>query len=71
MKIDRVTIRYGELRSTGWPEYSNRRYEVEVSAIVDHENGDTPEMVRRSLTEHAKRVVKIEFGDKVDDEMPF
>jgi hypothetical protein len=62
MKIDRVTKRYGELRSTGYPSFSNTRHETELGAIL--ESGDTAAAVGARLLELAKMEVKKDFGDK-------
>jgi hypothetical protein len=32
MIIEKVSVTYGELRSTGYPSFSNRRFEVTLSA---------------------------------------
>ena len=69
MKIDRVAVRYGELRSTGYPDFSNTRHEIELSASL--ESGETANDVKETLLRHAKAAVKRAFGDKIqnDDQM--
>jgi hypothetical protein len=62
MKIDRVTVRYGELRSSGFPSFSNERHELELSAVL--EQGETASEVKNVLTSICKNTVKREFGDK-------
>ena len=62
MKVDRVEVAYGELRSTGYPSFSNRRYEVTLSAML--ETGDVPATVHKLLSDEAKRTVKNQFGDR-------
>ncbi len=74
MKIDRVAVTYGELRSTGFPSFSNKRYEITLEATLTPR--ETAREVRERLTELAKREVKQEFGDNVDQmelplDMPF
>lgn len=62
MKIDKVIVRYGELRSCGYPSYSNKRLEVELSAQL--EPGDIPAEVENKLLDFARTDVKRQFGDK-------
>lgn len=62
MKIDRVSVRYGELRSSGYPSFSNTRHEVELSATLTE--GETTNEVRLKLRQLAKDCVKEAFGDK-------
>jgi len=69
MKIDRVQVTYGELRSTGYPEYSNKRYELTLSATI--ESGESAEHVRQKLTFLTQSLVKKEFGDKDQMDIPF
>jgi len=63
MKIDRVTVRYGELRSVG---FNNTRYEVELTALLD--SGETPNEVKDTLFRHARVAVRRELGEKVLNE---
>ena len=65
MKIKSVTVRYGELRSTGYPTFSNKTIAVELAADLD--SGETPADVKEVLLRHAKHAVRHEFGDKVED----
>ena len=73
MKIDRVDITYGELRSSGYPSFSNKRIEVTLGAKL--ESGDVPEVIKERLLTLAKIAVKKEFGDKnpeqTEMEIPF
>lgn len=73
MKIDRVTVRYGELRSSGYPNFSNSRNEIELSATL--ETGETANEVWHVLECLCKNRVKKAFGDKTLQEnqmdMPF
>lgn len=62
MKIDTVGVTYGELRSEGFPTFSNKRIEVTLSAKL--EKGETPEEVKNRLYDLAKGTVKQKFGDK-------
>lgn len=64
MVIDRVSVTYGELRSTGYPSYSNRRYEVTLAAAL--ENGESAETVKVRLLDLCKREVAKFFGDKLE-----
>lgn len=65
MKIDKVSIRYGELRSTGYPSFNNKRVEVEYSAIV--EDGESVHAIEQYLLERAKSDVAHEFGNSKDN----
>jgi hypothetical protein len=64
MKIDRVAVTYGELRSTGYPTFSNKRFEVMLEATL--ETGESARLVKDRLTELVKREVKKSFGDNID-----
>jgi hypothetical protein len=64
MKIDRVEVTYGELRSTGYPTFSNKRHELTLGAAL--EAGECARAVQAKLYELAKREVKKAFGDNVD-----
>lgn len=65
MKITHVAVEYAELRSTGYPDFCNKRYGVGYSAGV--EDGETAFDVHRKLLETAIRDVKLLHGDQVDD----
>ena len=69
MKIAELTVRYGELRSTGYPSFSNKRIEVELGAVLD--TGDIPRDCKERLLQLAKHEVQLAFGDPVSkqDEM--
>ena len=72
MKIDKVSVVYGELRSTGYPTFSNKRYEVGLEATL--QTGETARDAKGKLTEIAKREVQKFFGDNVDQtelDIPF
>jgi len=72
MKIDRVAVTYGELRSAGYPSFSNKRHEVTLGAMI--EPGETARGVEQRLMEIAKREVKAAFGDvaeKTEMDLPF
>jgi len=72
MKIESVSVVYGELRSTGYPSFSNKRYEIQLSARL--EPGESARAAKDKLTELAKREVKSFFGDNVDQtelDLPF
>lgn len=72
MKINSVAVTYGELRSTGYPSFSNKRYEVTLEATL--ETGESARQVKEKLTELAKREVGEFFGDKADKtemDLPF
>jgi hypothetical protein len=62
MKIDTVGVTYGELRSDGYPNFSNKRIEITLSAKL--EQGETPEQAKDRLYDLAKGSVKAKFGDK-------
>ena len=64
MKITRVGITYGELRSAGYPSFCNKRHEITLVARL--EIGETAEMVKVKLQDIAVREVKKAFGDNVD-----
>ena len=61
MRIFRVSVTYGELRSAGYPNFSNTRHEVSLTATL--ESGETAGQVARRLEELAKAEVKRRFGD--------
>lgn len=63
MKIQKVAITYGELRSKGFPLFSNERYELTLEALL--EPGETAEGVRAILTDTARSKVRIHFGDPI------
>lgn len=68
MKIATICVRYGELRSTGYPSFSNKRIEVELGAELEH--GEIPRECKERLLALCKREVALAFGDKVPvDEM--
>jgi hypothetical protein len=72
MKIDRVEVTYGELRSTGFPTFSNKRHELTLGAAL--EAGESARAVQAKLHELAKREVRRAFGDNVDQtemDLPF
>lgn len=72
MKIDRIAVTYGELRSMGYPSYSNKRHELTLEATL--EPGESARTVKDRLHELAKREVCLAFGDNVDQtemDMPF
>lgn len=68
MIIDRVSVTYGELRSSGYPSFSNTRREVTLGAQV--EKGETPEQVYNELKQTAKQIIKQEFGDQIENASP-
>lgn len=61
MRIFRVGVTYGELRSTGYTSFSNTRHEVSITAAL--EEGETGQDVIRKLEQFAKDEVKRQFGD--------
>lgn len=68
MKIATIVIRYGELRSTGYPSFSNKTIAVELGAEL--ETGEIPRECKDRLLALAKREVHLAFGDKIPvDEM--
>lgn len=72
MKINKVSVTYGELRSVGYPSFSNKRYELTLEAEL--QQGDTARSVKQRLTEIANREVRKYFGDNVDQtelDLPF
>jgi UDP-N-acetylmuramyl pentapeptide synthase len=72
MKINRVEVTYGELRSTGYPTFSNKRHELTLGATL--EAGESARAVHAKLSELAKREVRKAFGDNVDQselDLPF
>ena len=68
MKIDRVEATYGELRSTGFPTFSNKRHEVTLGAVV--EPGESWPAVQEKLQAIARREVCKAFGDVEKEEKP-
>jgi hypothetical protein len=72
MKIEKVAVTYGELRSSGYPEFSNKRHEVTLEASL--EAGEKARDVKNKLSELAEHEVKKAFGDNVDQselDIPF
>jgi hypothetical protein len=67
MKIATICVRYSELRSTGYPSYSNKRIEVELGAELEH--GEIPRVCKERLLDLAKKEVQLAFGDIKADEM--
>lgn len=61
MRIFQVAVTYGELRSTGYPSFSNTRHEVSLYARL--EDGETAAETIAKLREAAKADVKRQFGD--------
>jgi hypothetical protein len=53
MKINKVSVTYGELRSAGYPNFSNKRYELTLEAEL--QQGETARDVKQKLTEIANR----------------
>lgn len=66
MKIDRVTVRYGELRSSG---FNNKKYEVELSAIL--EPGESAADAKDRLLGHAERAVEDALDGRNEMTIPF
>ncbi len=64
MKITYVYVDYSELRSTGHPEFGNKKYGVGYVVKVD--DGEDARDVRRELMEKAICDVKQLHGDTVD-----
>lgn len=62
MKVNQISVTYGELRSTGYPSFSNKRFEITLGATVDE--GEDLTVCRMRLTDRAKSIVRKEFGDK-------
>ena len=61
MVIETVTVTYGELRSRGYPDFSNNRHEVTLGARI--EPSETAEEAKDKLFAYAKSAVKAKFGD--------
>lgn len=61
MRIYQVGVTYGELRSSGYPNFSNTRHEVTLRAAL--EEGETAAEVAIRLEAYAKAEVKRRFGD--------
>jgi len=61
MKIDSVSVRYSELRSTGYPTFSNKTCGIELSAQLD--SGDRPAEIRDRLLMAARTSVSKMFAD--------
>jgi hypothetical protein len=64
MKIYEVSVHYGETRSKGHPEYSNKYIEIGLSASLQY--GDTANGVKSRLFEIAKAEVGRQFQDLSD-----
>jgi len=59
MKITTVSVRYSELRSTGYPSFSNRTCGIDLSASLD--SGDSAVSCRDRLLKAARLSVKKMF----------
>lgn len=66
MKITKVAVRYGELRSAGYPSFSNKRVEIELQA--DLESTDVPNNVKDHLFDRARASVRKALGDQINDQ---
>lgn len=64
MRIMKVSVTYGELRSTGYPSFSNKRYELTLEAEV--QQGESPREVKEKLTDLANKEVRKYFGDNIE-----
>jgi hypothetical protein len=64
MQITEVTLRYGELRSTGFPSFSNKRVEVEFHAELHP--GETAQVAIDRLYSASKLTVNELFKDPVE-----
>jgi len=67
MRIERVAVTYGELRSTGYPAFSNKRHEITLQALL--QPGDTARSVKTRLRDLARRDVAIAFGDATEQDL--
>lgn len=65
MKINEVTIEYKELRSSGFPTFSNKTYGITYSAKLD--DTDDADDIKRRLLAKAIKEVRLLHGDKIDD----
>lgn len=61
MRIHRVEVTYGELRSSGYPSFSNKRHEISLRATL--EPGDSAKSAVERLHGYAKAEVQRLFGD--------
>ena len=68
MEIKEITVEYSELRSSGYPNFSNKKYGLSVSATVGE--NETPKQVKDTITKNIIDQVKMFFGDKIDG-IPF
>jgi len=66
MRITRVGVTYGELRSSGYPNFSNKKYEIVLIAAL--EEGETAREVKEKLTAQLQKEVKKFFGDDIKDD---
>jgi hypothetical protein len=64
MRIMKVSVTYGELRSAGYPSFSNKRYELTLEAEV--QQGESPREVKEKLTDLANKEVRKYFGDNIE-----
>lgn len=73
MRINEVKVTYGQLRSTGYPAFSNTRHEITIGAILGP--NDNPKEVREYLQALTKAKVRQAFGDPIEEQleipMPF
>jgi len=66
MKIDRVTVRFGMLRSEA---FNNKKYEVELSAML--EPGESATDVKNRLMGYAERAVEDALNGHNEMNIPF
>lgn len=67
MKIGSVSVRYSELRSTGYPAFSNKACGIELAANLD--SGDTAIIARDRLLKMARQSVAKMFAESRGGEM--
>lgn len=65
MHIKLVKAEYSELKSSGYPNFSNKKYGVSYETIVDP--NESPEMCLKDLMEKAIKNVRVMHGDITDE----
>lgn len=64
LEITKVTAEYGELRSTGYPKFENKKHAISYEAQIGPD--DDFDQLRRLLHARAVADVKRLFGDDVE-----
>lgn len=64
MQIKKITVEYKELRSTGYPNFSNQTYGIAYEAEITEDQN--PDECRRELMQRVIKEVKQLHGERFD-----